>query len=223
MYLAIYGIVILLIVLAIAPMMGMNIIFLIIGFILAVAIFMRNKDIHDQHTANSPLGTETLHVVNLEQGGVFELSGVGNNYESMTLKVLAKHLYQDGDYSWFELECDKGSQEKVWVEVDDDDETKVTVVLEKKKLSDFGLSASRLEEIDDEERGNVQGYNYEDSGNAVFYRFCDSTKAEKLYYWDFKKGSKMLSVEKWGDKDYEVFISQIMMPSQIRVLRNKAE
>ena len=199
--------------------MMMNFLFLIIGGLVVWAIIMRNKAL--QENINS-VPEETLHVVNLEKGGVFELSGVGRGFKNYTLKVLAKHLYMDGDFSWFELECDDGTENKVWVEVEDDDETVVSVVLEKTNLKAVGLTPELLKQIDYDESGRAgKGYVYSDSGNATYYRFCDDTKAEKLYYWDFIKGNKILSVEKWGDNDYQVFISQKMRPSQIRVLRNK--
>lgn len=221
MYLALYSIVILIFFLFVfgGSAMAMNFLFLIIGGLVVWAIIMRNKSIHENL---NKVPEETLHVVNLEKGGVFELRGVGETYKDYTLTVLAKHLYMEGDFSWFELECDDGTENKVWVEVEDDDETVVSVVLEKTNLRAAGLTLKCLKQIDDEESGMVNGgYVYTDSGEATYYRFCDDTKAEKLYYWDFVKGNKILGVEKWEDNGYQVFISQKMKPSQISVLRNK--
>lgn len=221
MYLAIYSIVFLIFFLCIfgGSVMMMNILFLIIGGLVVWAIIMRNKSIHENL---NKVSEETLHVVNLEKGGVFELRAVGETYKDCTLTVLAKHLYMEGDFSWFELECDDGTENKVWVEVEDDDEEIVSVVLKKTNLNAVKLTPERLKQIDYDESGVVnRGYVYKDSGEATYYRFCDDTKAEKLYYWDFVKGNKILSVEKWGDNDYQVFISQKMKLSQIRVLRNK--
>lgn len=206
----------------IAPSIGLNIIFLILGAVIAIAVLLRNKAI--QSNINK-VPKEALHIVNVEKGGVIELRGVGDSCKNMTLNVLAKHLYQEGDFSWFELECDKGVDDKVWVEVEDDDETIVSVVLKKMKLSDINTTINKLTEIDYNEAGSIsynnKQFNYEDSGDAVFYRFCDDTKAEKLYYWDFVNGNEILSVEKWGERDYEAFLSQKMRPSQVTVLRNK--
>lgn len=200
----------------------MNILFLIIGALLAAAIILRNKSIKENI---NKVPEDTLHIINVEKGGVIELRGVGEMKKDMTLNVLAKHLYQEGDFSWFELECDKGTDDKVWVEVEDDDETLVSVVLKKMKLQDINVTAKKLADIDYNESGGIkyknQYYGYADSGDAVFYRFCDDTRAEKLYYWDFVNGNNILSVEKWGDNDYEVFLSQKMRPSQVTVLRNK--
>ena len=217
MHLAIAILILIIVCAVLIPTIGMNVIFLILGAVIAWAIFMRNKSINENI---NKVPEQTLHIVNVERGGVFELKGVGENYEDLTLTVLAKHLYQEGDFSWYELECDKGSDEKIWVEVEDDDETTVSIVLKKMKLQDIKVTPETLWQIDDNEYGSVYGgYTYEDSGNATFYRFCDDTRAEKLYYWDFVKGNKILSVEKWGETEYEVFLSQKLRPSQITVLR----
>ena len=229
MYLVGFALILIVIVAVFIPVIGFNVLFLILGALIAWAIFMRNKSLKENI---NKVPEQALHVTNLGWGGVFELRGVGDDYKDMTLKVLAKHLYQQGDFSWYELECDNGTDEKVWVEVEDDDETTVSVVLEKLKLSDiqygYGgrgpISPIQLDEIDDNESGSVsyknRTYSYTDSDKATFYRFCDSTKAEPLYYWDFENGNKSLSIEKWGDSEYQVFLCQKMRPSQITVLRN---
>ena len=212
----------------------------ILSIILLIVIIIRNnglkKHLH-KPTDNS------LNILNADKGGVFVLSGVGENSEELTLKVISKHLYQEGDYYWFELECDKGSNEKVWVEVEDDDITTVSVMLRKLTLSELGINSRKLEIFDDRESGSVtyKGslYEYTDSDSAVFYRYCDSRNPQKFYYWEFKKGNHIITVEKWSDtmgnskfnsetmsknKDsYEVSLSQIMLPSQITVLSNKEE
>ena len=222
MQLAIVIIIAIIFIMTLVPMIGMNIIFLILGAVIAVAILMRNQAIKENI---NKVPQEALHIVNVEKGGVIELRGVGDTCKNMTLNVLAKHLYQEGDFSWFELECDKGVDDKVWVEVEDDDETVVSVVLKKMKVSDINTTKNELDEIDYNEAGSIsykrKQFNYVDSGDAVFYRFCDDTKAEKLYYWDFVNGNEILSVEKWGERDYEVFLSQKMRPSQVTVLRNR--
>ena len=166
-----------------------------------------------------------LHVLNLDKGGVFRLTGVGQNSDEVNLKVLSKHLYRQGDYYWYELECDKGDGEKVWVEIEDDDETEVSIVLQKLTLNDIGLTPKDLENIDEYENGdlyyNGQHFVYADSDEATFYKFCDDTKAEKFYYWDFEQGNYSVSVERWGNREYQVFYSQSMLPSQITVYLNK--
>ena len=223
MYVVIWGIVAAVILLMLLPSIGLNVIFLALGIILALLFVKRNSDLK-KNIYKMP--EDALHITNVDKGGVFKLTGVGDNFEELNLKVLAKHLYQEGDFYWYELECDKGDDEKVWVEVEDDDETVVSVVLKKMKLSDINTSQSQLQHIDDEESGSVSykgiSYNYQESDEAIFYRFCDDKKPEKFYYWDFRKGNYSISVEKWAEKEYQVFYSQIMKPSQVIVYSNKA-
>ena len=160
---------------------GFNIIAIILSIFLLAAFILRNNAIKKK--IYSPLNNQ-LHLLNVDKGGVFTLTGVGENSEDMTLKVIAKHLYQEGDYYWYELECDKGTGENVWVEVEDDDDTVVSIMLKKLKLSDIGVTPSRLEQIDDNESGHIKyggkTYEYADSDNAVYYKFCDD-KNPQIY------------------------------------------
>lgn len=200
---------------------SMFLLFLILAIALIVAIIYRNKLLTKSITK---VPQKELHVLNLDKGGIFRLTGVGDNSDEINLKVLAKHLYRQGDYYWYELECDKGDGEKVWVEIEDDDETVVSIVLEKLKLPDIGLSRQDLDNIDEYEAGHLYFRNekfiYTDSDEATFYRFCDDAKPEKLYYWDFEMGSYSIGIERWGSSNYEVFYCQKMKPSQITVYLN---
>ena len=74
--------------------MMMNFLFLIIGGLVVWAIIMRNKSIKEN--INS-VPEETLHIVNLEKGGVFELSGVGKEFKNYTLKVFETFVKDSAD------------------------------------------------------------------------------------------------------------------------------
>ena len=196
----------------------------VLGIIIAYIIYKKNKAMHEiTHDTDE----NALHVVNLDRGGVFKITGVGNKMEEMTLTVLAKHLYRQGEYYWYELECDKGDGEKIWVDIDDDDETIVSVVLEKIPFSKLGITNYRLDEIDEEERGKImfngRPFLYNDSDKATFYKRCQDTRPEELYYWDFVCGKHILTVEKWGENEYQVFYSEQIKPHQITIYRNKKE
>ena len=60
-----------------------------------------------------------------------------------------------------------------------------------------------------------------------FNKRCERANAERLYYWDFKSTDMgitySLSVEKWGNNEYQVFCSQEMKPQQITVYKNSSE
>ena len=221
MYNIILGLVALVLICLIVFFVGPNVIFLVLAILLAILLWKRNSDLKENIYK---MPEDALHITNVDKGGVFQLSGVGHNSDELTLKVLAKHLYQEGDFYWYELECDKGDGEKVWVEVEDDDDTKVSVVLEKLKLEDIKVSKSELKHIDDEESGFIHyknaKYKYNESDEAIFYRFCDDKRPEKLYYWDFVNRNHSISVEKWGENEYLVYYCQIMSPSQVTVLSN---
>lgn len=213
----------------ISPFWVMSIIFIIITLCILFMAIGRNKGIFDA-VSKSAKKSKTLDITNMDIGGVFKLANVEGYDEDLTLKVMHKHLYQQGNYMWFELECQKGDGEKAWVTVDDDDETEVSIVLEKLSgLSDIGMTVERLEEIDDNERGNVKyknnSYKYVDSDKAVFYKYRDDGHAEELYYWDFQNKSlkEEISVEKWGKNEYLVYHSQIVPLRAITVYSISSE
>ena len=97
--------------------------------------------------------------------------------------------------------------------------------MNKLKISQVpGLSPEKLAHDDDEESGRItysgKCFNYTDSGNAIFFRDCDDTKSEKLYYWDYKSGNYLFSVERWGSGDetsYEAYYCQIVKPLAITI------
>ena len=184
--------------------------------IFGILVYKRNEEI--AYRVNDT-ARDALHITNVDVGGVFKLTGV-DTVNDYTPKVIGKHLYKEGDYYWYELECDKGDGEKIWVDVDDDDQTVVSVVLKKMKLTDIPVTPAQLDKFDYDESGSLKydgkTYRYMESANAVFYRNSDDEKVEKLYYWDFRTGSSIISIEKWGET-YEVYLSQSMRPNQITV------
>jgi len=189
-----------------------------VAVMLGILIFYRNYTLSQRLKKTN---AKDLHITNIEKGGVFKLTGVKGSTNEMTLKVLDKHLYQEGDFYWYELECDKGEGEKVWVDVEEDDEVVVSIVLEKLSLNTINTNSSSLKKIDDEEIGSVSykgtAFRYVESDEAIFYRSSDDSKKEKLYYWDFQNGSYSIGVEKWGINEYQVFYCQQMKPSQVTV------
>lgn len=212
-----------------SPFSVMNIIF--IALTLFILIFAIGRNIGISNAASKTAKkSKSLDITNMDIGGVFKLANIKGYNEDLTLKVMHKHLYQQGNYMWFELECQKGDGEKAWVTVDDDDETVVSLVLEKLDgLSDIGMTADKLKEIDDNERGNVKyknnNYKYVDSDKAIFYKYCDDGHAEELYYWDFHNMAlkEEISVEKWGNNEYLVYYSQIVPLRSITVYSISSE
>ncbi len=199
---------------------------LVIAVLIAIVILKRNNEIA-QKTKNNR--SDLKIITNVGVGGVFRLANIDGYDEDLELKVMRKHLYQEGDFFWYELECIKGDGEKAWVEVEDDDNIVTSIVLKKVKISEVpGLNPQKLEHDDDNESGNLtyhgNTYSYCDSGKATFYRDCDDSKPEKLYYWDYRgcgtNNKYMFSVERWGSGDetsYEGYYSQLVKPLSITI------
>lgn len=232
MYVAIYGIIILVIVACIIPMSTgfLAALGLIAAVLMIIVLAKRNFDLKQ---SMNKYPDDMRIIQNVKEGGVIKFANIDGYNEDLELKVIGRNLYMEGDYSWYELECVKGDGEKVWVDVDDDDELMVSVVLKKITMQDINANASLLEHIDDEETGAVYyesvRYNYIDSGDAKFYKHCDDSKVENLYYWDFKSasGKYLVSVEKWknedGKPDYVCYYSQIVKPMAITVYSTHGE
>ncbi len=195
---------------------------LVVAVLVAIIILKRNSELV-QKTKNKR--SDLKIITNVGVGGVFRLANIDGYDEDLELKVMRKHMYQEGDYFWYELECIKGDGEKAWVEVEDDDNIVTSIVLKKLKISEVsGVTPDKLAIDDDQESGKIfysgKQFNYKDSGNATFYRDCEDTKAEKLYYWDYKYYNHLFSVERWGSGDetnYEAYYSQIVKPLSITI------
>lgn len=234
MYVAIYGIIILVIIALIIPMStgfltGMGLI------IAAIAIIVLAKRNFDLKQSISKFPEDMLIIQNVKRGGVIKIANLDGYDTDVDLKVIGRNLYMEGDYAWYELECVRNDGEKVWVDVDDDDELVVSVVLKKITMNEIGLGGpsriSKLANIEEEETGSVKyegkNYNYVDSGDAKFYKYCDDKKVEKMHYWDFRNGQYLVSVENWksddGSQDYTAFYSQIIKPAAITVYSTHGE
>ena len=199
---------------------------LIFAVLALIVIAKRNTDIR-KHNLNKYDENELI-IQNVQKGGVIRLTHVDGQTGDLDLKVVSRNLYLEGDYSWYELECINANGEKFWIDIDDDDELIVSVVVAKPTLSELKFSSS-LDNIDENESGSVvykgKRYKYIDSGDAIFHKYCDDKHKERLYYYDFKNGNYMISVEKWknanGTSDTEYFVSQILRPSTITVYSTK--
>jgi len=195
---------------------------LVLAVLVAIVILKRNQEVVSK---NKNKRSDLKIITNVDVGGVFKLANIDGYDEDLELKVMRKHMYQEGDYFWYELECIKGDGEKAWVEVEDDDNIVTSIVLKKLKISEVsGVTPEKLARDDDNESGRVvylsKPFNYTDSGNATFFRDCEDTKAEKLYYWDYKSGNYLFSVERWGsdsEPSYEAYYSQIVKPLAITI------
>jgi hypothetical protein len=176
------------------------------------------KDKTDQNL----VGSNSLKIENVGQGGLIHLTNIGPEMEEFDLAVLARHVYKQGSSSWFELECDKGT-EKIWLEIEEDDELEISIIVKKLKVRELEISIKDLKIMDEEEEGefNFEGETFylEESDSARFLKNGNTNNYESMYYWDFENdsGNKKVCVEKWSDNSYTASVSEPIDPSQVTV------
>lgn len=164
----------------------------------------------------------SLVIQKVEAGAVFELTNVGPEFEDFTLKVLAKHIYKQGNFSWFELECDKGG-EKVWLDVEEDDELEVAIGLKRIGLEELGLDIESFPEQLKNKKINLlyegKTYTLDEKGECIFCRHGDLAQSEPLTFWDFTctDEQSFIGIEQWSDGTVDVTWSVPVKPSQIQV------
>ena len=198
------------------------IVFIALG--IAGYYFWQQKKLKQLESRKSfkPYKKDELRIENAGPGAVIHLTGIGKDMEDFDLKVISKHTYRQGESTWYELECDKG-EEKVWIDMEEDDELELSVGLRKLKLRDLNITKKDLIRFDDDEAGHFEfegdKYWLEDSDSAVFYRHSEDKEAENFYYWDFETedSDKYIGVEKWSNGSYDVTYSEPIKPSQVTV------
>lgn len=169
-----------------------------------------------------------LNLENMQPGGVVRLRNVGEDMEEYDVTITGRHLYKEGSYTWHELEGDNG-QQKVWIDIEEDDETEASLTLRKLRMEDLPISKKDLDKFDDEEEGKFEfegkTYYYDESDKANFYRHGDTSQGEPFYYWDFEREDEKayISIEKWDSGETEVYYSEPLKKSQVEVYSLKSQ
>lgn len=195
-----------------------------IGFIIWRSNFGDNQSSQGSARAPAPMaiGSDEPRIENMQPGGLFSLRGFGADLDDIDVQVLAKHGYDEDGYRWFELEGDAGGR-KVWLTVETDDETELSITLEKLKLGDLNLTQADLQRFVDDDEGEFlfrgRRYVYEDWGEAMFHRDCDELSGERFRYWEFESddGDSAITIERWSDGETECHLSQPLRESQLTV------
>lgn|GEM_PF-1051094 len=195
----------------------------ILLILLAIAAFVYFSNSKKAAEKQAPEKEIPLVIENVRPGGVVQLEGIGPDLKDFDVVIKARHSYNEDGFVWHELEGEDGTK-PVWIEIERDDELEVSVCLRKLKLSEIGITGGDVEKIEADDKGSIEfegtQYIYEDCGDATFYR--DGVQAgsgERVHYWDFetKDGSRYLSVERWGSKEYVAYLSEPLRPGQIKV------
>ncbi len=172
-----------------------------------------------RHESNAP---GELRIQDVRAGGVLSMAGVGPDMDDFDVQVISRHIYRQGSSRWFELECDRGGN-KVWLDIEDDDDLELAIAVKKLKLPDIDVTSKDLERMDDDERGQInyngKVFRMDDSDRAEFCRDGDESNPEDMYYWDFetKAGDEFIGVERWSDGSFSVTLSHKVKPFQITV------
>ncbi len=177
------------------------------------------KKIKSENSVAEPI--TDLKIENVRPGAVFELSNIGSDMEDFTLTVLAMHVYRQGNFIWHELECDRGG-EKIWLDIEQDDELEVSIGLRRLDLHDIGLTEENLAKIEKNKKGSLLfesvEYKLAETGKCQFLRNGNEAHSESLTYWDFDSESdKSIGIELWEDKSFTVTCSVAIKPSQVMV------
>ncbi len=171
---------------------------------------------------------EDRQLLQVGPGGLVQLTNAGPEMKDMDVSVLARHVYREGGDEWYELEGESG-EGKVWLDIEEDDDLEVSLVIQRMKLQDIGISPDDLDKMAELEEGEVQydgrKFEFEESGEADFLRNGDTSKPEKVRYWDLESEDEkfLLGVERWGDNDYRAYLSVPLELRQISILKAKEE
>ena len=167
-------------------------------------------------------GADDLRIENVEQGAVIQLSHIGAGMEDFDVEVLSRHVYRQGECTWYELECDRDG-ERVWIDMEQDDVLDLAIALRQLQLHELALTHDDLLKMDEAENGFLthDGVDYflEDSDGAVFYRDGEDHSAEEFYYWDFvsKDRQHRIGIEEWRDGSIDITYSEALQHDQISV------
>lgn len=208
--------------------MSMTSLILFLLVIIGIGIYVwqmyRTRKKIEQPTRHNPL-TDQLSLENVGTGGMIRLMNVGKNMEEYDVNILSKSVYREGEnHEWYELEGDNG-RNKVWINLDVDDELDVSIATRKLKLRDLPINRSDLDEMDEQGEGQFEfegkTFYYEHSSEASYFRngLTSQDNEEFFYYWEFETADEdeFITIEEWENGKFEVTVSYPVKESQVKV------
>ena len=199
---------------------------LIIVLLVLLYLFLlwrqKNSSKKEQPQVTESPRKQELRLENVKQGGVVSLSGVGEKLENLDLVITRVNGYRQGGFTWSELEAEYGG-EKVFIEIEDDDDLEFSLTMQSLDLKEIGLTRSDLNQITEEEEGTVTyngaSYYFEEMGEAAFLKDNKEENAEEFRYWEFmtEDEGRTLTVEEWSDGSWNVSLSENIEPHQVTV------
>lgn len=160
----------------------------------------------------------------LDAGTMITLTRFDGKDVHVNVSLHERHVYEEDGDLWYELEC-QGPDGPVSINVDPSDRDWVSITRRKISLEHLGIDAARIDEIERRDAGSVAydgvHYEFEDWGEATYYPLGERSEGEDFKYWDFEDDAEgLITIERWEDGSYEVFISEwvrrnrVIVPSQ---------
>lgn len=202
------------------------IILLILGGIFGVLFYMIFKKKEKQSVPPVALDLTNLRINDARIGDTISIVGAGDDYDDLDCTVDRRNRYESGRDEWYEVSGMYRGR-RVDVECFEGDELEVSAILKPVELSleDIGVSEDDLARMDEEQsRANKiewDGEWFYEVSREIRYFQDDSGEGEGFYSWDFRSedGKRVLFVQKWEGEPFEVGISQVINPDDIRVYR----
>ncbi len=166
-------------------------------------------------------------IQNVIPGGVIRIERLGPDMRDVDVQVVARHLYEEDGFTWFELDGETADG-KLYLTVVDDDELEMSVSGGKLTLLEVGL---KPEQFQGSGKPPAQiaydglSFRLVEQGDVTFYRNSDRLAPEPFRYWDYadKQKKRMLTVERWGASSFEVHDSAVVNPRQVIVYATRGD
>lgn len=201
----------------------------VIAAVLAVAVVkvVRSKQDKDAGSAQDLLDPHDATIEDAKVGDVVTILGFDPDIDGKELLVEKRNRYESGGAEWFELlGVLHGSQ--VWIDLEVDDALRITVTSPERmiELAQLKTTEEDLASMDDEEskdrfiEWNGRKYFYVKSCMVGYFKDCTGP-GEGFYLWEFESEDKdsMLSIERWGGRDFNVYVSKIIDPDHVKLFQ----
>ena len=161
-------------------------------------------------------------IKSVKLNGYIELSGIVYH---VTNFYCYKETWKNESSEWYELMLvSLLTGEEIFLEWEEDDSIDLFVYEHKRKLrlNDISVSLNELDQMDDDEEGNItfknQIFYYDDSNDATLFK--NKEPGEEFYYWDFFSDDEdqVVGVEKWKTGSVEVSHGTRVETKDIKIL-----
>ena len=180
-----------------------------------------------QKREKRPTGSQDETIGSASVGDVFTVSGFGLEYEESYFIIEKKNRYAGSSAEWFEV-LGVDDDKRLWVEWSGAGDRSVSVRADARPvgLDSVGVTTDELIRMDEKHSIDSyidsQGtrYQYENSGEASYFE-DDMGEGAGFYLWEFASddGARILSVVKWDDMPFQIYISEVVSADRLSVYK----